>query len=156
LKNKDPAALVDNLEQFWQRAQALLSCFAAGTPLLTPEGAKPIEQFRPGDLVLSRAEDVPDGPLEAMVVEEVFVRTGRILHLHAGGQVIRTTPEHPFWVEGQGWTRASELRLGDSLLSHDGQWVAVEEVYDTGEHEPVYNLRVAQHHTYFVGCAAWG
>src|SRR5262249_37572320 len=30
------------------------SCFTAGTPLLTPDGSKPIEQFREGDLILSR------------------------------------------------------------------------------------------------------
>jgi hypothetical protein len=29
-------------------------------------------------------------------------------------------------------------------------------VVDTGEYEVVYNLRVADHHTYFVGCDEWG
>jgi hypothetical protein len=37
-----------------------------------------------------------------------------------------------------------------------GEWVAVEEVEDTGEWETVYNLRVADFHTYFVGCDEWG
>ncbi|HYH63428.1 MAG TPA: hypothetical protein VD866_01905, partial [Urbifossiella sp.] len=37
-----------------------------------------------------------------------------------------------------------------------GEWVAVEEGYDTGLYEPVYNLRVADHHTYFVGDDHWG
>ena len=32
------------------------SCFAAGTPLLTPEGYKPVEQFRAGDWVLAAPE----------------------------------------------------------------------------------------------------
>nr|MCU0705624.1 HINT domain-containing protein [Fimbriiglobus sp.] len=34
--------------------------------------------------------------------------------------------------------------------------VAVESVTDTGETVPVYNLRVADHHTYFVGRDEWG
>jgi len=34
--------------------------------------------------------------------------------------------------------------------------VAVEGVCDTGREEVVYNCRVAQYHTYFVGDAAWG
>ena len=40
----------------WERIRSLLfnTCFAAGTPLLTPEGSKPIEQFAVGDLLLAR------------------------------------------------------------------------------------------------------
>jgi hypothetical protein len=34
--------------------------------------------------------------------------------------------------------------------------VAVAEVYDTGQYETVYNCRVAEWHTYFVGGAEWG
>jgi RHS repeat-associated protein len=132
------------------------ACFAAGTPLLTPDGCKPIEEFRVGDLVLSRAEVDADGPVVAKEVQEVFERTGRVLHLHVGGQVIRTTAEHPFWVQGAGWLPADELRAGELLLGHDGQWVAVEEVLDTGEYERVYNLRIADYHTYFVGSEEWG
>jgi hypothetical protein len=48
------------------------------------------------------------------------------------------------------------LQVGDLLSSHDGQWVAVKEVYDTGEYETVYNLRVETFHTYFVGGEDWG
>lgn len=131
-------------------------CFAAGTPLLTPEGSKPIEQFRVGDLLLSRNEFDPEGPVEPKTIEEVFVRLGRILHLHVGGQVIRTTAEHPFFAYNKGWTPAAELRVGDKLLSHDSQWMSVEDLLDTGEYETVYNLRIADFHTYFVGCGEWG
>jgi RHS repeat-associated protein len=134
----------------------LKSCFGAGTPLRTQEGSKLIEQFQPGDLIVSRHEGDRNGPIEAKVVLAVFARTGRILHLHAGGQVIRTTPEHPFWVEGAGWLEAGLLRAGDLVCSEDGQWVLVEEVYDTGEYETVYNLCVADFHTYYVGCQEWG
>ena len=127
-------------------------CFAAGTPLLTPDGSKLIEQFQIGDLLLSRSEFDPSGPVEASVVEAVFRRLGEILHLHVRGQVIRTTDEHPFYVQSKGWVPARELHSGDLLDSHDGQWVAVQEVYSTGVYETVYNLRLAEFHTYFVGC----
>jgi intein/homing endonuclease len=76
--------------------------------------------------------------------------------LHVGGQVIRTTPEHPFWVQGEGWLPAGQLRVGDLLVGHDGRWVEVEDVLDTGEYETVYNLRIADYHTYFVGTPEWG
>src|SRR6516164_604687 len=78
------------------------------------------------------------------------------LHLHVGGQVIRTTAEHPVYAGGWGWLPAGQLRPGDCVLSHDGRWVEVEEGFDTGLYERVYNLQIEDYHTYFVGCARWG
>ncbi len=106
--------------------------------------------------MLSRAEDDPSGPVEWKKVEELFRRFGFMIHLHIGGQVIRTTVEHPFYVMNKGWVTAAELKTGDLLSSHDGQWIPVEEVYDTGDYEEVYNLRVADFQTYFVGGEDWG
>jgi len=74
-------------------------------------------------------------------VEEVFRRWGVIWEVAVGGRLLRTTAEHPFWVRGRGWTAASQLRVGDALRSHDGQWLAVEGVRDTGREEVVYNGR---------------
>ncbi|MFQ3651138.1 MAG: HNH endonuclease [Gemmataceae bacterium] len=88
-------------------------------------------------------------------VEELFQRTGRIWHLHVGGQLIRTTGEHPFYVVGKGWLEARLLQGADLLCSHDGSTIAVEECYDTGEYEAVYNCRVAEWHTYYVGDETW-
>jgi len=90
-------------------------------------------------------------------VEARFENVARIWHLHlASGQVIRTTAEHPFYVDGRGWVPADELRPGDLLVSHDGRRVAVAELYDTGTYERVYNLAIRSFHTYFVGCDEWG
>src|SRR5262249_51519551 len=58
------------------------ACFGAGTKLLAPDGPKAIEEFKIGDRITSRSEVDPDGPLEVKVVEQIFIRTGRILHLH--------------------------------------------------------------------------
>jgi hypothetical protein len=137
-------------------ASLLRACFAAGTPIRTPDGHKNIEDLRPGDLVLARHEAAPDGPVGPRVVEEVFSSVAPIFHLHVGGRVIRTTGEHPFYVANRGWIAANELAVGDLLLSYDGQILPVEDLLDTGEYEPVYNVRVAEYHTYFVGEAEWG
>jgi len=53
-------------------------------------------------------------------------------------------------------TPANQLKAGDRLLCADRTTVTVEEVFDTGEWELVYNLRVAEYHTYFVGDEGWG
>jgi hypothetical protein len=137
-------------------AMALIpGCFGAGTRLLTPDGDKPIEDFQIGDWVLSAPEDNPTAPPEPRQVEVLFRRTAALLNLHAGGQVIRTTAPHPFYVQDRGWTAASDLKPGDLLRSHDGQWAAVDAVTDSGEVATVYNLQVADYHTYFVGSREW-
>lgn len=134
----------------------LAACFASGTPILWEHGVKNIEDFKVGDKVWARDEDCSDGPLTLKPIEECFDKTGRILHVHLNGQIIRTTDEHPFWVVHKGWTKAVALQPGDLLLADDGTQIPVEEVLDTGEWETVYNFRVADFHTYFVGISADG
>jgi hypothetical protein len=132
-------------------------CFAAGTKLYTRRGWVAVEALVEGDEVAARHESEPGGAVEWKPVEATFRRTGRILHLHfANGELIRTTPEHPFHVEGKGWTAAGALREGDRLETLIGDSVALTEVYDTEEWETVYNVRVADFHTYFVGEEEWG
>jgi hypothetical protein len=124
--------------------------------LLTPHGPRAIETFQVGDEILTRLEWEPDAPVLVSQVEARFENVARIWHLHlASGQVIRTTAEHPFYVDGRGWVPAGELRPGDLLVSHDGQRVAVAELYDTGQYERVYNLAIRSFHTYFVCDETW-
>ncbi len=131
-------------------------CFAAGTPIRTPDGAKLVEHLHVGDLVLARPDSDPRAAVEAKEVEEVFVRYGPVLNLHVSGRVVRTTGEHPFWVWGAGWVPAKDLKPGDLLSSDDGQRVAVECLTDSGEFTTLYNFRVAEYATYFVGGDDWG
>jgi RHS repeat-associated protein len=132
------------------------ACFAAGTQLRTPTGRRNIEELVVGDLVLSRDEFDPSGQVQPKVVEEVFVTEGLVWHLHTCGQVIRTTAEHPFYVSGSGWVACNQLKVGDWLLTEDGLCVRVDDLLDTGLYETLYNVRIADFHTYFVGCDEWG
>jgi hypothetical protein len=131
-------------------------CFRAGTPLKTPTGRKFVEHLRAGDLLLAAVDGRADGPVEAKRIEEVYQGFAHVVNLHVCGRVIGTTPKHRFWVKGLGWVPCAELQAGDLLRSDDGQWVAVECVTDSGEQVPVYNVRVADHKTYFIGCEEWG
>jgi RHS repeat-associated protein len=65
--------------------------------------------------------------------------------------VVRVTPNHPIYARSRGFTAARDLRPGDELLSDNGDWVTVGGTSDLGVVERVYNLQVADHHTYFVG-----
>jgi RHS repeat-associated protein len=132
------------------------NCFAAGTPILTSTGSKPIEQIRVGDWVLAAPEDCPEACPAPRQVQATFQNTARVLTLVIRGHTVRTTSGHPFWVCGRGWTPASELIPGDHLRSHDGRWPVVDSVKDEQEEARVYNVSVEDSHTYFVGCDEWG
>ena len=128
----------------------------AGTPLLIPGGSKAIEQFVPGDAILSRDETDINGPINVQIVEAVFERSAIIFELRVAGQLIETTAEHPFWVVGRGWTPVWELSIGDQLTTITGESVSVEGVHETDRRQTVYNLRVAEDHTDVVGYDEWG
>jgi hypothetical protein len=147
---------LDLVGAFGSYSQATKVCFAGDTPLLTPDGHKRIDQFKPGDLILTAPEHDPNAPLEVKPVEEVFTNHCRLLNVHVGGQVIQSTDEHPFYVRNKGWTSAKDLQIGDLLRSHDERWLPVEDLCDSGEDAPVYNLRIADYHTYFVASREWG
>jgi hypothetical protein len=132
------------------------SCFAAGTPIPVEYGCKPVESVLAGDFVQARDENNPNAPMLLRCVLQTFVRSANIWHLYAGGKLVRTTGEHPFYVRNKGWTPAQNVQPADELRT-DGGWVRCGEVIDTGRTETVYNLEVEDCHTYFAGDpVTWG
>ncbi|MEO6811213.1 MAG: polymorphic toxin-type HINT domain-containing protein, partial [Isosphaeraceae bacterium] len=132
------------------------ACFAAGTLLEAAEGLRPIERFWPGDRVWARDEHDPAAVPRLRRVVQVFQTYAPLVELRVGGRLVRTTAEHPFFVEGRGWTQAQQLCPGDRLLGLDTASVAVDGITDAGESAAVYNLEVEEDHTYFVGGQGWG
>jgi G:T-mismatch repair DNA endonuclease (very short patch repair protein) len=63
---------------------------------------------------------------------------------------LRTTDEHPFWVEGRGWTRADSLVPGSTLDTLGGPAMVLALSF-TGERTTVHNISVAGNPNYFVG-----
>ena len=72
--------------------------------------------------------------------------------MHVGEQIIETTDNHPFWVEGKGWVFADELEVGDKLQKADGSNLTIDKVeyVQLDKHVTVYNFMVADYHTYYV------
>lgn len=133
-----------------------VACFAEGTRVLTIDGYKFIEHIDERDLLASRNEDDVDAPIEYKPIEEVFIRNAHVMYVSVAGRRIGTTAEHPFYVQDKGWLPAGELSVGDLVNSHDGQWNLVTALELTSDVKKVYNFRVADHHTYFVGDDDWG
>jgi hypothetical protein len=129
------------------------NCFTAGTLVQTEAGEEPIESVEIGDRVLAKDEFNENGKLAYKRVTTLF-RNQRddIIKLHVGAQVIETTDNHPFWVEGKGWVFADELSVGNQLENTEGRNLTIEKVEFVKLAKPVtvYNFAVEDHRTYYV------
>ncbi len=127
------------------------SCFAAGTPVKTIDGLRPIESLHVGDKVL--AQNTRTGALSFRAVTAVHHNPpGKTLRLRIGAEEIKPSVFHRFWKAGRGWVMARDLKPGDVIRALGGRadLVAVE---SEGE-EPVFNLDVSEDHSFFVGSGA--
>ena len=135
------------------RALGLICSFTPDTPVLTSAGLVPIVDIEVGDLVLAYHEGLGASafyPVEALLAHEDPV----VVELTIDGELVETTPEHPFFVEGAGWVPAGELLLGDVVRSADGAGV-VEALESVASPQVMHNLTVAEAHTFYVGRGAW-
>ena len=126
-------------------------CFVAGTPVQTEQGTVPIEAVAVGAMVWAWDEETGDVALKR-VVETYINETYELVHVSVNGDEIVATPSHPFYSPDGGWTEASALRAGDTLVLVTGEYVIVEEVWDENLEDPVtvYNFQVEDYHTYYV------
>ncbi len=123
------------------------SCFVPGTLVWTNTGTLPIEKIRVGDAVLS--QDIETGELTYKPVAAITAGPPLdLVELHAGTETIRCTQGHLFWVAGQGWQMAKELKAGQQLYTARGP-LLLEGVEQRGQ-AGCHNLIVADFNTYFV------
>lgn len=127
------------------------NCFTAGTEVLTDEGEKNIEDIEVGDKVLAKDEET--GEQAYKEVTHLYRNDKEITYeLTLEDQVIETTDNHPFWVEGKGWVLAVNLQVGDKLQQSNGNTLTIDNIKIVKHDElvKVYNFTVADFHTYYV------
>lgn len=125
------------------------SCLVAGTPIWTERGLVSIETIQSGDRVLSK--DVNSGELTYKPVLFTTVREPTPVQTFVvNDESITASYGHHFWVSGQGWTKMRELTANEPMHTATGMH-RIQRVEDEGKSEKVYNLVVADFHTYFVG-----
>ncbi|HWE36571.1 MAG TPA: polymorphic toxin-type HINT domain-containing protein [Isosphaeraceae bacterium] len=124
------------------------NCFAAGTPVRTAAGPKPIETLQVGDLVLT--QDTASGALSQQPVVAAFHNPpNATLRIKLGDDELVATPIHRFWVAGKGWALARDLKPGDPIRTLRG--IARVGSVSQDVVQPVFNLEVAAGHSFFVG-----
>jgi len=127
--------------------------FTDDTYVATEDGYVEIGDLEVGDKVLAYNEDT--GEVDEYEVTAVHVHLDEeILYLVIDGELIVTTPDHPFYMDGE-WIPAGELEAGDEILKADGSVGFVESLEVALEPTEMYNLTVDEAHTFFVGDGQW-
>lgn len=153
----DVTDLVNNLKSKPEYPTTPGGCFIAGTLISTPNGLISIENISAGDVVFSFDPDTL--MVSKQRVEETFIRENSdLVHITIGNEIITATADHPFYVARKGFIDAIELRAGDILITVNGEYVIVNQVQHEILESPVdvFNFRVANNHTYFVGSGEVG
>ncbi|MCA3174272.1 MAG: RHS domain-containing protein, partial [Burkholderiales bacterium] len=165
-------------KKLWDRLPCAVNSFPADTVVhAKPQGAskqdaqqaqttlKAISQLQVGDEVLAIAEwkDKGSNPkqdqrLSYEKVTDIFTsfKEQTLVHLTlANGEQLTATEGHPFKTT-EGWRDAILLKKGGKLLLKGGDAdsepaVEIAEIRTERKTLPVYNIEVANAHTYFVG-----
>jgi len=141
----------------------LFGCFTDGTLVQMADGTtKPIEQIKQGDLVLSKDETTGIvGPKRVTGTSTNTVPNVETVNLaDATGKIVESftaTADHPFYVEGQGFTAAYQMPVGTKVVTKSGiLTVASTERHEAASGYVVHNFTVEDDHSYFVGNANGG
>ncbi|MBI3131490.1 MAG: hypothetical protein HYZ13_09205 [Acidobacteria bacterium] len=136
-------------------------CFRAGTWILTPGVARPIESLSAGDAVLTIPDGAHEGDAPRLVAAQV-----EALHQHSGMYPlldvlgIGATPEHAWATEEGPWTATESLVAGTRIRALNGSvlgWTTLEATPASAEPaEEVYNLSVRDARTYLVAAQPEG
>jgi hypothetical protein len=119
-------------------------CFPAGTLIDVPNGSKPIETVREGDLITTVSAS---GIASEAVVAAVFVTRNRLLEVRTEAGSLVTTQTQPLALVRGSLRAAGELDPGERILRFldgDRRAVTVRSVSATGRVEQVFNLILDQ------------
>lgn len=153
---------------------AMLSAHAlqGDTLIPTPSGNKAIKDVQVGDLVLSKDEISNELSYQA-VTHQNSTQYPKTVYLNVvddvgNTQTITTNQTHPFFaqttnlipssegyvyqgsIENANWVDASNLKVGDKLLSQNNEWQTIQSINITNEPITAYDLTVNNNHTFFV------
>ncbi|MCP4361917.1 MAG: hypothetical protein GY796_28225, partial [Chloroflexi bacterium] len=142
------------LDRYVDEVVDVICSFSGDTLVSTINGLEAISALDEGDWVL--AYDEATGTIGYYPILAIWVHNDPVIVLLTiGGEIIETTPEHPFRTAGGGWVAAGSLQAGDQVQKADSSYGIVEAVKFVYQLQPMYNLTVATAHTFFVGDGQW-
>jgi len=121
-------------------------CFLKGTSILTPEGERSIEELRPGDYVLTRANRSDPTLVPARIWRITSQPSNEYITING---TLSMTSNHKLLVNDR-WTSAGAISVGDTLVDSKGEPVSVESVLRKQVVQKVYNIEIENQHTFFA------
>lgn len=141
------------------RGRSVASCtrhsFDAETLVTLADGSRvEIASLSVGDEVL--AWDEASGKTGAYPITAVWAHDDAVTGIVViDGEAIATTPGHPFYTVERGWVQAADLRTGDHVSSLAGAVGSVSSVTWLRGPDRMFDVTVANAHTFSVGTGAW-
>jgi len=123
-------------------------CFVKGTLVATPHGLTLLIRFRSKPRYIS-FDKMANKLVRQKVMGIHMALKQEVQVLDFGKEKICCTPQHRFYTGH--WVPAKKLKIGDSVMSRDGQWKKLHSVCSENHKQPVYNLTLAGIHNYLVG-----
>ena len=146
-----------------------LACsFTARTVVATDHGKQPISTLHAGENVL--AYNPKTHKMEWQPILHVWIHTDNDLvdltittttpaqhgkPATRTSEVLHTNQKHPFFTLEQGFLPVANIKLGMHLLRADGSIGVVTAWKTVSGRQVMYNLEVAQDHTFTVGTGQW-
>ncbi len=141
--------------------------FASATPVATSHGEQAIGTMKVGEKVWAynprtkKMELQPvqhiwinhDNDLVDLTLTTTSFQQGKAVKV--ASEVIHTNQNHPFLTKEKGFLPVGQIKLGMHVLRADGQWGVVTGWKVVAGTQVMYNLEVAQDHTFTVGVGEW-
>jgi DNA-binding protein YbaB len=151
LRNLSKAALKESMQKMAAilKCIAVKGCFTGETLVHTKNGLKQIKDIKIGDEVYSYNEE--NNVTTTQKVVSLFEDTvEEILEIETEKEIIRTTRNHPFFVNGE-FKDAEQIEIGEYLFSKNEENLQVISLNYIPETTKIYNFEVQDDHCYFVG-----
>lgn len=128
--------------------------FSADTTVMTDQGDIPISDLEEGMVALAYNEETEE--IDYYPVIATWSHQDPVIqYLTIDGELIKTTPNHPFYTAMGEWVAAGKLQIGDTIRNGEWEVGTVEAITFVYQPRPMYNLTVDTAHTYFVGDGQW-
>jgi len=139
------------LRLFSKKAPKCKNSFTAETIVHTQRGLIAIFEVQIGDMVWSFEEETGEQQWNEITHLIQGDQEHNLVFLALeNGETIEVTGEHPFYIVDEGWVAAEDLTQSSVLTLKDGN-VKIFSVEREQRTVTVYNLVVANAHTYYIG-----